>query len=896
MTSTGADLTAPTTADWPPVDVLLEDGSVARLRPPTGDDLEALLDLHTRISPESRYFRFFSLAPDAGSRFVAHLLAEDGADRFSLVADVAGTLVGIATAEQDQPGVAEVAFLVDDAHHGRGLGTLLLEHLAAVARDHGYHEFVADVLTVNRPMIDVFQHAGFEVSLAQHGLDVHLRMGIEGTDRAVEAADRRGRRSQAASLRPLLRPRSVVVAGASATRPNVGRVLLDKLVAGGFSGGLYALHPTASTVAGRHAAAHVRDLPETPDLMLVAVPASMVEQVVTDAVGDGVRAVVVVTAGLGELGAAGRAIEQRMLETCRRHGARLVGPNGLGISLPTLGLDATFAATHSRPGGLAVASQSGGVGVALMSECASRGLGLAAFVSLGNKIDVSATDLLQVWSDDDQVDQAVVYLESFTDPLRFARAARTFAEHKPLVAVVGGLSDAGQRAGASHTAAASSPAVVVDALLRRSGVISVQGIDDAMDVATLAAARVRPKGHRLAILGNAGGIGVILADTATRCGLQVSSFAEATVADLSRRLGASAAVTNPVDLGAGADPRGFAQAVEAVLTSGEVDALVVVAAATAMNDLAAVSCTVEAAVRLSAATIPVVFVTIGADVQLGDGPLIGFHSGEAAVRALGRLAGYEAWRSATGAGSSDPTPHPESRKRVAHVADGWADVPTLRALFAEYDVVAPIGVVATSADEIRTAARVLTRPFVVKVADPSIVHRTEYRLVETSIEGPDEAVAVAARFARDLDRQQVSVLIQPRVSGVELAVGAVRHDRFGPVVMLAAGGVHIDVWDDRVFLLPPFGALEVARAIRSLRIWPCLAGVRGEAGSDVAAFESLVRQVGRLVLDVPEVAELDLNPVVVGEHAVWCVDAKLRLEHASSIDTTAAPRLRQLLG
>ena len=803
--------------------------------------------------------------------------------------------MGIATAQQERPGVAEVAFLVDDQHHGKGLGTLLLEHLAASARDRGYHEFVADVLTVNRPMIDVFEHAGFEVTVDRYGLDMHLRMGIEATDRAVDAADARERRSQATSLRPLLRPRSVVVAGASASRANVGRVLLDKLTAGAFTGALYALHPTADSICGRRAAARVRDLPEIPDLLIVAVPAAAVERVVTDAVTDGVRAVVVVTAGLGELGADGRAVEQRLLETCRRQGARLVGPNGLGISLPRLGLDATFGATTSRPGRLAVASQSGGVGVALMSECASRGLGIAAFVSLGNKIDVSATDLLQVWSDDDQVDQAVVYLESFTDPLRFARAARTFAEQKPLVAVVGGLSDAGQRAGASHTAAASSPAVVVDALLRRSGVISVEGIDDAMDVATLAAGRARPRGHRLAIIGNAGGIGVILADTATRSGLEVSRFSDQTVADLTRRLGHGAAVTNPVDLGAGADPRGFAQGVESILRSTEVDALVVVVAATAMNDVPAVARAVDAAVRLSESTIPVVFVAVGAEPRLDRGPLVGFRSGEAAIRALGRLARYEAWRSAKGEPSPAPSPHPEARARVADVAEGWADVALLHALFADYGLDAPIGLLATSPDEISKAAAGLIAPFVVKVADPSVVHRTEHRLVETAVDGPAEAVAVAARFAHALERDVVPVLLQPRVAGVELAVGAVRHDRFGPVVMVAAGGIHIDVWDDRVFLLPPFGPLEVARAVRSLRIWPRLAGVRGEAASDIAAFESLVRQVGRLVLDVPEVAELDLNPVVVGTTGVWCVDAKLRLQHAAPIDTSAAPRLRQLL-
>jgi acyl-CoA synthetase (NDP forming)/GNAT superfamily N-acetyltransferase len=877
------------------VPVLLTDGSVASIRPLDGSDADALVEVFRSASEQNLYWRFFGIDREAGTRYVQRLMARVGLDQLALVVELHGQLVGLGTADPISSTAAEIAFFVADSMHGKGVGTLLLEHLAAAGRDRGLFEYEAEVLSSNYPMLEVLAAAGYDIVETRSGPEVTMRMSLEATTRAIEAAAGRERVAETASLRPLLRPRSIAVAGASRRRRGIGYTILRRIESAAYAGPVYALHPAASRIGGFPAAPTIADLGHIPDLLVVAVPSQAVESVLTEAAAAGVGAAVIITAGFGERGDAGVEQQRRLVDLCRAGGMRIVGPNCLGISIPELGVEANFAATSCKPGSLAIASQSGGVGIALLTELDRAGLGLASFVSLGNKADVSGNDLLAVWTDDPDVAIGALYLESFGNPQKFARIARTFSKVKPLVAVIGGTSAEGARAGASHTASAASPKVTVDAILRHAGVIRVDDVDELVSTVQMLTWQPPPAGRRVAVIGNVGGVGVLAADAAARHGLVVPELSNGVKQAILEGV-PHASVTNPVDLGAGGDAAAFRRSIEMVITSGEVDALVVCVAVTAVNDARQILTTAAAAVVETAPRLPSALVVIGITEEptshLRGIPV--YWTTEAAMAALGRSATYASWRVMPDGRipTTPPTIRSRARAIARSAAQGWMPPEEARALLACYEVEAPTGTVATRLAEIRAAADQVDGPMFVKVADPNVLHRTDSRLV-VAVDDADAAVDAAQEFARILGRRDVPVLVQRKESGLELAVGVTRDERFGPLVMVGAGGVAIDVWDDRQFLLPPVSDSDVARALRALRIWPLLTGLRGLPALDVAGVERLVASVAALAFDVPEVSELDLNPVVVTQRATYCVDAKLRVTTPIGLrDDPAAPRLR----
>ena len=431
----------------PGVDALLADGDVVVIRALQADDHDALLDLHRRADANSLRLRFFTANPAAGQQYAEGLVARL-AEVIALVAARRGLLIGVAVAEPIRADAAEVAFLVDPIAQGLGIGTLLLEHLAAAARDHGVGRFVAEVLAENGPMIKVFADAGFGYRRTMdHGV-ISLELDTVASANAVAAADARECSAEARSLAPLLRPRSVAIVGVRRDGSGVGRAVLQSITHGGYTGAVRLVHPQQPVIEGIRAERDFGSMPEPVDLAIVAVPAVRVLPVITEAARAGVRAAVVLASGFSELGENGRALQHEMVRVARRYGMRIVGPNCLGVIIgdPELRLNATFVDELPPPGGLAVASQSGGVGIALIDAAVRSGLGVQSFISLGNKADVSGNDLLGAWLDDDRVTAAALYLESFGNPRKFARLARRFTERKPLLAVIGGRSAGGRRA------------------------------------------------------------------------------------------------------------------------------------------------------------------------------------------------------------------------------------------------------------------------------------------------------------------------------------------------------------------------------------------------------------------------------------------------------------------
>jgi succinyl-CoA synthetase alpha subunit/GNAT superfamily N-acetyltransferase len=569
-----------------PADVLLADGSIATLCPLNERHLDGVRALHERVSPDNLRLRFMSAGARATAvKYVEHLRGRD--DLLALVVLRDGGVVALGTAEPISDRAAEIALLVDDGMHGLGIGSLLLEHLAAAARRRGLTEFSAEVLVDNHAMLKVLGDAGFTERRTTANGCVEVVLDTALSPAALDAADRREDQAESRSLRPLLRPQSVAVVGVRRDGTGIGAAVLSSIREGGYAGSVSVVHPHASLVCGVPASASLTSLGHRVDLVVVAVPAEQVLDVVADAAAAGVRAAVVLSSGFGEVGDAGGHRQADLLDLARTHGMRAVGPNCLGVldNVPSVRLNATFSRIVPPAGGLAVASQSGGLGILLHELVARLGLGMAFSVSLGNKVDVSSNDLLSAWLVDPEVTAAALYLESFGNPRKFARIARRFSREKPLLAVVGGRSAGGRRAGASHTAAAATPAVAVDALFAQAGVIACQGPEDLAETALVLDRARLPAGRRLGIVVNAGGVGVVAADQAERQGLVVPALSAALQQDLGRHVSGTSGTSTPVDAGAGAGPDDVVALVRRVAASGELDAVLVALAPTRVADL-----------------------------------------------------------------------------------------------------------------------------------------------------------------------------------------------------------------------------------------------------------------------------------------------------------------------
>jgi acetyl coenzyme A synthetase (ADP forming)-like protein len=637
-------------------DVLLSDGSTAHVRDITPADAPALIAFHQSLSTHSVILRFFGPHPHLSPAEVEHFTGVDGVDRVALVAERTGRLLAVARYDRT-PGHddAEVAFVVADALQGHGLGTLLLEHLVAAARANGIRRFVADTLADNHRMLAVFRQAGFARQYSRSAEVVRVVLDIAPSAEAVAAADERDARAVVASMARVLRPGSVAVVGASRRQGTIGHQLLGNLVRGAFRGQLYAVNPSAADIEGVPAFPSVSAVPDHVDLAVVAVPAAAVPEVVEDCGRKGVGALVVITAGFAETGAAGGTSEMRMTRLAHSYGMRVVGPNCFGVlnTDPQVSMNATFAPAVPVPGRVGFASQSGGLGIAILAEAAQRGMGLSSFVSMGNKADVSGNDLLLWWEQDPRTDVALLYLESFGNPRRFGRIAARVSRTKPIVAVKSGRSPSGTRGARSHTAALASPEDAVDALFHRTGVIRVDTIEELFDTAEVLAGQPLPAGARVAIVGNAGGPGVLAADACEGHGLEVPELGAETQRALRAFLPADAATANPVDLIASSGADAYEAALGILVAGDEVDAVIAIFTPPLVTRAADVAAAVVRAAdrsRDEGRAKPVLAAFLGAPearaVLAGaEPPVPCFTYPESAARALAHACSYARWRS-----------------------------------------------------------------------------------------------------------------------------------------------------------------------------------------------------------------------------------------------------------
>jgi len=894
-------------------DLLLRDGAVLRVRSMRHDDRQALKDLFARCSPESIRFRFLQQIKELTEDLLDRLTDVDGSRHIALVVtqgalgalregrDERIVAVGRYQASAGSPDVAEVSFLVEDAMQRRGIGTLLLDALAELARERGVTRFSADVLADNRQMLSVFRKAGYALSATTSYGVTQLEFPIAQTELAQARAEAQEAEAERASLAHVLAPKSVAVVGASRDPKSVGGALFQNLIRWRFAGVVYPVNPSAKSVAGVRAYANIKELPEAPELVFIAVPACGVLDAARQCAEAGARALCVISAGFAETGALGQAAQDELLGICRSSGMRLVGPNCMGLvnAAGEVKMLGTFAPADPPAGNIAISSQSGALGLTLLNQLGQFGLGVSSFVSIGNRADVSGNDLLQYWEADDATDVVLLYLESFGNPRHFARIARRVARRKPIVAVKSGRTPAGARAASSHTAALASSDRAADALFAQTGIIRVNTLMEFFSVARLLASQPIPAGNRIGILTNAGGPAILAVDAAEAAGLKVSPLSETTKEKLRQALPATAAINNPVDMVANAGPEQYRACLEALCDEPTLDAILIIFIPPLVTPSAEVARVISEVVSarshpshptgahpIAARPIAAVFLDPQARLSVinaGERAVPVYDFPEGAIAAISAAARYGSWRAKPAGHIANIPINREAIDQVmANNRSGWLPQTEAATLLGAAQIeLTPLSV-AHSAEEAAAAAAAFNRPVAMKIIEPAVLHKSDVGGVVLNIpaaeaaNGYNQLAAQLAEHGIQLAAATITPMAKP---GVEVLAGVTTDPVFGPLVAFGSGGVLVELLDDVVFRVLPLTDRDVSEMIEETRVSRLLKGYRGSAPADVAALERLLLALGALAEAAPRIAEIDLNPVIVypnGE-GVSLIDARVRL-------------------
>jgi acetyl coenzyme A synthetase (ADP forming)-like protein len=874
------------------VDVVVRDGSTVCVRQAGEQDVAGLLRFLESLSPESLYYRFHGRQAPTVTEVRGLAGLDGGGHATALVAEAGGRIVAFAGYNRDPrtPERAEVACAVSDAVQGHGIGTRLLELLAKVARLAGIKTFDAYVLGDNRRMLEVFRNSGLTETVRIERGVWHVSLSLELTEQFIEQSAARSQLAAAVSMRAFFEPHVVAVVGANRERGKIGSEILNNLIATGFTGTVVPVHATAGIIGGLPAYPRVTDIPGVVDLAIIVVPADGVLAAVDDCISKHVRAICVISAGFGESDADGRARELALVERVRRAGCRLIGPNCMGLlnTDPAVRLNATFSPVYPASGTVAMSTQSGALGLAILDYAKRLDIGISSFVSVGNKADVSGNDLIQYWAEDERTSVILLYLESFGNPRKFSEIARRVARTKPIVALKAGRSGAGSRAAASHTGALATNDDVVDALFRQAGVIRTEQLEELFDVAALLSHQPSPRGPRVAILTNAGGPGILAADACEAHGLELSTLSDATRAELRSFLPAAASVANPVDMLASAPPDHYQRALTTILRDESVDSVITIFIPPLVTEPRAVAAAIAAAVDgiRDKPVLGVFMRSEGAPPTLSPIPAYAFP--ESAALALARVTAYGQWR----AKPIVPAPllerfdHEEIRRiveRVLNRSAGWALPDEVQALLAAAGIESAESQVATDVDAAVRAATQVTFPVALKALGPTLLHKTERQAVILNI--PDEAGVRAAHddFTARFGPDMTAVLVQQMVPrGVEMIVGALQDPVFGPLIACGTGGILVDVLADTSFRLHPLSTSDAVEMVAELRGSRLLRGYRGSEPADERALREVLLRVSLMVAVAPEIQELDLNPVIVLAKGARVADARVRIEPPAS--------------
>lgn len=868
-------------------DVLLKDGTRIRIRPILADDSGRCFGLVSSLSTADSRLHFHHFPEETDLAAVNRLCAVDHDNTFALVAEAPGIspdMVGMARYYRLlNKDTAEIVIAIEKSFQGKGIGTELLGALAEAARDHGITTFEADVIPDNEAAVAILRKYGFHISSQLRDGINHVTFPIVRTRRIIKREEERERIATVSSLRPLLAPHSVAVIGASRQPGTIGQLLLQCLLQGGFSGVVYPVNPNANAVMSVKAYPSVLDIPGDVELAVIAVPAQYVNKVADECGRKGVRALIVISDGFKERGPEGAARERELREIALGHGMRLVGPNCMGIinTDPAVRMNATFSRVFPPAGNLAFLSQSGALGLTILEHANDLNLGISSFVSAGNRADVSSNDMLEYWEQDTATGVILLYLESFGNPRKFVRIARRVSGTKPIVAIKGGSTAAGLRAASSHTGALAASAIVSEGLFSQIGVIHVNTMDELFEAATLLANQPVPKGNRVAIVTNGGGPGILAADACEGRGLLLPAFSSDTAVKLKAAIARETTLNNPLDLTAGAGASEFENVLRILAEDEDNDSVIAIFVPPIVIDIEEMENAIREVAplfqRLGKPLLTCFMGQRGAHRQLGSrGRYVpSYVFPEEAVSALARAVEYGMWRSKPkGKVSRIPGIRRQEAQRIILKALSssaqrplWLSPAEISRLLDCYGIRAVTTLVARSPAEAARLAPKVGFPVAVKLASATITHKTDVGGVVLDVNSAAEARQAFADIKARLkeigrDSEMEGVTIQPMVKGgFETIVGMTHDPSFGPVMMLGMGGTYAELFEDVAFRLHPLTDIDARELIKSIRMARLFDGYRGSPPYDTPALADLLLRVSAIIDDLPQIAELDLNPV-----------------------------------
>jgi acetyl coenzyme A synthetase (ADP forming)-like protein len=884
------------------IDVVLRDGSSVRIRAAKPSDEAATLAFLNGLSDESRTLRFGDKPVDVAATARRWVGVEE-CTGCCVLGVQGGEVIGQASYDRIGDDRAEVGFTVTDAFQGRGLGTLLLKRLAEAADADGVAVFEAVVQADNHKMLDVLRESGFGITMKSEPGLIRVQFA---TSLSAEARTRFEAREQVAAMnavRGMLAPRSVAVIGAGRKRKTIGGEVFHNLMDGGFNGPVYPVNPSADVIQSVRAYKSILDIPGPVDLAVIVVPAKLTMQAARECAEKGVHGMVVITAGFGETGPAGKEMQKELLAIAREAGMRVIGPNCMGVinTHDDVRMNATFSPNAPIQGNVGFLSQSGALGLAVIEYANTLNLGLSTFISVGNKADLSGNDFIQYWAEDPATDVIALYLESLGNPRKFARITRRVGRQKPILAVKSGRSSAGARATSSHTGALLGASdVTVDALFKQAGVIRTDTLGEFFDVATLLANQPRPKGNRVAILTNGGGPGILCADACEADGLVVPQVPDDLKAKLAEFLPADAGLNNPVDMIAAAPGESYRKALKLLAEWDGIDAIIILYVPVLVTNSEEIAAGVRAAALEIERDIPLLSVFLSSkgtpDTLKTEGLSIpSYPFPEDAARALAHAVRYGIWAQ-TPEGVVPEFTDIKASEGKALIADVLASIEKSGAdegrwllpdevakLLGAYGVPMAAWRLAATPEAAGAAAVEIGGKVALKGVAPKLLHKTEARAVVLNLEGADAVKQAAAEMAARIAAQGTTVekfFIQQMVpsGGVEMLVGVVHDKLFGPVVACGAGGTAVEVLKDVKVRITPLTDRDAHEMVTTLRTFPLLDGFRGAPKCDVAGLEEVLLRIAAMVEQHPEISEMDCNPVIVRPEGAVIVDARIRIE------------------
>ncbi|MBD8045027.1 GNAT family N-acetyltransferase [Arthrobacter sp. Sa2BUA2] len=917
-------------------DVVLRDGGTGHLRPVSPADAEALQAFHMRQSQSSIYLRFFTYKAKLSGRELKRFTHVDYRNRVAFVITIGSEIVGIGRYDRlDDPSEAEVAFNISDEHQGRGIGSILLEHLAAAARENGISRFSAEVLPENRKMLGVFADAGYEVRRAFDDGVIALDFDIDPTDKSRAVMESREHRAEARSVADLLAPSSIAVIGASREWGTVGYQLMEHIVEGGFTGSVYAVNPEAFELAGMVSYAKISEIPEPVQLAVIAVPYEQVLGVAEECAAAGVKHLLVVSAGFDD-GEAGLARQRTLVRQARANGMRVVGPASLGLinTRPDVSLNASMAPALPRRGGLGLFSQSAAIGVLLYAAAQRRQLGLSSKISAGNRADVSGNDAMQYWEDDADTQVVGLYLESVGNPRKFSRIARRLATSKPVIVAKSDVT--GLQLPPGHAVRLTqAPKGALDAMLRQSGVIRVDTNEELMDVAQIACSQPLPRGKGLAVLSNSVALGRVLADASGALDLETVHLR--TDLELDRGMSVALPLLRDAVAKALADEAVHSAVVTLLpspgLTTDRIAECLLECAAEADKPVIAVftgimdpSHSAEgilAAREPSAGTARTIEGSgAAAGSAAGDGAggngadeggggrtvrlpagLPGFSSPGAAVNALSAIVRYTEWAGREHGHFTEPAgvdtdgAHAFIDAQMARVAN----TELLRLgpeetteLLGYYGVRLLPSLPFSTEDEAVAAADRLGWPVVVKTMDEHLRHRLDLGGVRLNISSPQSLRSNISEMRAALEPYgRFELEVQSMApSGQGCVLRAIEDPLLGPVLSFGIAGDAVNLLDDWAHGIPPLTDVDIADLVRAPRASRRLFGYQGLPKVDVAALEDVIARLALLKDEHPEIALVEINPVLVSVQGVTVLSADIRLGNPQQRTDSARRAMR----